>query len=361
MSNIGVLPIQELRELLSSYLRDVPESCLNPASVDLPLQDEIYRLECSTFPSSGVSVRELLPLLGARPHDFSSPLEVGVQYLIRLGRFALPRGTYAYANPKSSTGRVHLLTRLIADGVSMYDALTTGWEGEAWALVSPCSFPIILSPGLSVLQLRLFNGKSFLSEREEEEAIQRHGLLFSPEGERLTLTQHRERRHGSAYFLSYGVYGVVGWKAKRTRRPLNFGYTKRYEPEEFFSAVHARPDGSIVLEEGGFYILSTQERVQVPPAYSAELRAVDVRLVDARVHAAGYIDPGWGYGEKGEACGRPITLEVIPYENGVLWVPGRPVARLRYERMLAPPDVLYDAASSNYIGQGGAQLSKHFV
>lgn len=97
----------------------------------------------------------------------------------------------------------------------------------------------------------------------------------------------------------------------------------------------------------------------VPPNLSAELRAIDPRLGEFRSHAAGYIDPGWGYGAEGEECGRPITLEVIPHED-MLVRNGQTVARIRYECMKEVPETIYDAAASNYTDQRAARLSKHF-
>ena len=357
----GVLPSQTLRRLVDAgFFSGV--SHINPASIDLPIADEVYRVAYGSFPQEGETVRDLLKSLHAEAHDLRMPLEVGVQYMAKLGTYALPQHVYGYANPKSSTGRVNLLARLVADRVAAYDALDPpGWEGEAWVLLRARSFPILLSPGQAVSQLRLFDGTSFLDDTELEIAIKKYGLFFHPDGCVYSREQHQRQKRGSGLLISLDARGdLVGWECRGTKRPLDFSKKAYYHPSDFFTPVHAR-DGAIVLHERSFYILSTFQRIMVPPEYSAELRAVDVRLGDARVHAAGYLDPGWGFGKEGEAKGRPITLEVVPFEEDDRWVCGRNVARIRYERMQEPPVVPYDAADSHYTKQSAAMLSKHFV
>jgi len=348
-----------LRELFEQgYITTIDESYLNPASIDLPLADEAYRLESIFLPLSGEKVRDLLPLVGATPHHFANPLEVGVPYLIRIaGTWKLPSTVYGYANPKSSTGRNGFFCRTVADRVAMYEALIgPGWTGETWVLARPDYFPVLLTPGIAVSQMRFFDGKSFLDDFHTELAIQQTGLLFSEDGKKLPLED--TRRHADSFLLTLHVGETMGWECRGTRKILDLTKIDFYEPDDFFKPVRVM-DGKYILRKGCFYILTTRERVMVPPNLSAELRAIDPRLGEFRSHAAGYIDPGWGYGENGEACGRPITLEVIPQED-MLVRDGQTIARIRYEYMKEVPEMVYDAAASNYSDQYTARLSKHF-
>jgi dCTP deaminase len=359
VSRTGVLPKQMLRELCrTGYVTDVDEQYLNPASIDLPLADEAYRLESIFLPLRGERVRDLLPLIGATPHNFDNPLEVGVPYLIRVaGQWALPSAVYGYANPKSSTGRNGFLCRIVADGVDMYEALIgPGWVGEMWVLARPDYFPVMVRSGLAVSQMRLFDGKSFLDDLHTELAIRQFGLLFDEDGGKLSL--QCTRRHADSFLLSLHVGETMGWECRGTRKILDMSKKNFYEPEDFFKPIRVT-DGKCLLRKGGFYILTTKQRVMVPPHLSAELRAIDPRLGEFRSHAAGYIDPGWGYGKNGEECGRPITLEVIPQED-MLVRDGQTIARIRYEYMNGIPETLYDAAVSHYVDQRAARLSKHF-
>jgi len=344
--------------LFQSHIKDVGEQYLNPASIDLPLSDEAYRLESIFMLLPGETVRDLLSLVGATPHNFANPLEVGVPYLFRIaGEWRLPSTVYGYANPKSSTGRNGFFCRIVADRVNMYEALVgPGWSGEIWMLARPDYYPVLVHPGLAASQVRLFDGKSFLDDLHTELAIERHGLLFDQDGTKLQLD--KTRRHADSFLLTLYVGEDMGWECHGTRKVFDFA-KRGYNPLDFFSPIHVT-NGKFTLRKGGFYILTTRERVMVPPDLSAELRAIDPRLGEFRSHAAGYVDPGWGYGEHGEVCGRPITLEVIPQED-MLVRNGQTVARIRFEHMKEAPEVAYDAANSNYTGQRTARLSKHFA
>jgi dCTP deaminase len=355
----GVLPIQTNRELLKSgIISGVDEKYLNPASIDLPLSEEAYRVESIFLPLKGETVRSALKLIGAEPHDLKNPLEAGVPYVIRIeGTWKLPEEVYGYANPKSSTGRMNAFCRVVADNVSMYDALIgPGWKGEMWLLVRADSFPVLVRPGLSLAQIRLFYGKSFLDKLEVEIAINKYGLLFNPKG--FVIPREEAHWHADSLVLSLYVGEGMGWECRGNRKVVDLSKVRHYDGDEFFEPVRPR-NGSVTLRKNTFYILATEERVMVPPHFSAELRAIDPRLGEFRSHAAGYIDPGWGWGKEGEKHGSHITLEVIPFEDTLIRS-GQAVARIRYEHMYRMPEVAYDSANSNYTEQRGATLSKHF-
>lgn len=360
MARIGVLPAQTLRELIRiGVLDEIDPKYVNPASVDLPLSETAYRLDRTPQLRAGENVRDAIERCNGRPHDLRHPLELNIPYAIKVrGKHRLLENLYGYANPKSTTGRLNLFCRTLADGVEMYDAMTPpGWSGEIWILAKARSFPIVLSPGHALSQLRIFDGKSFLNETEMNMAIHEHGLIFDGDGNRIPL-----RKHADSVFLSLHVReNTTGWECRGTQKILDygrFGKAGSYEPGEFFSPINVR-DGWFEAQEGCFYILSTRESVMVPPHLSAELRPIDPRLGDLRNHAAGYIDPGWGWGD-GTLRGRPITLEVTPFENCEFF-DGRIIGRMRYEHMCEPPVAHYDdKPGSNYTRQMGPQLAKQF-
>jgi len=362
MSKTGVLPSQDIKEMMkATCIKEVPEAYINPASLDLPISDEAYRLVDIFLPKKDENVRDLIQQVRGKRCNLGSPLEVGVPHLIRIaGTFNLPPSAYGYANPKSSTGRVNLFCRIIADGVLMYDHLPHGYKGEIWVMVRADSFPVILSPGQALCQLRLFDGQTFLSRLEMDMAIKRYGILYHPGKERFR--GEEIHRHADSLFLSLGVKkGLVGWECRGTNEPLDYGKKHYYRPEDFFTPLHMERD-HIVLHKGSFYILTTYEHIMVPPTLSAELRATDPRFGEFRAHAAGYIDPGWGYGSTGEEFGRPITLEVTAHEN-MRVANQQAIVRIRYERMRSVPEHHYDdvETQSNYTVQRVARLSKHFI
>lgn len=363
MTTIGVLPRQTLRELMKTgHIQGVAEKYLNPASVDLPLAGEAYRFPYSFLPRPSASIRMYLSYAHAKRHDLAQPLERNVPYLIRIeGQWRLPPSVYGYANPKSTSGRLGLYTKLIADCEDMNDRMSNGWgmrsKQELWVLVRPVAFPVCVAPGLALAQLRLFDGASFLDELSTDLAIGASGLLFDESRRRLL---HSEvRRHADALFLSVKVGEEMGWVAREGAGVLDMTAAPgSYDPAGFFEPLSAARD-EFVMRAGRFYILATKERVMVPPHLSAELREVDTRLLEGRVHGAGYIDPGWGYGDTGEQCGRPITLEVVPGCD-MLLQDGQQIARIRYERMKEPPDISYDSGPANYAGHDGVALAKYF-
>lgn len=354
----GVLPIQMLRKVLrSGHVSGVSEAYLNPASLDLPCADEAYRLERTFLPLRGERVRNKIKDAGGTPHDLRNPLERGVPYLIRVaGMYRLPPSIYAYANPKSSTGRIFVLTRVLADKVDMYDALIgPGWSGEVWVLVRPEAFPVLVPPGTALTQIRLFDGKAFLDELELDLLIEKPGLFFAPSGKRLDKTDVAYR--SDSFFLTVGLpRGVAGWECDRAAKVLDLSKRKHYNSADFFRPVQVRR-GKLDLKQGNHYILTTYEHLRLPPDCAAELRAIDPRFGEFRSHSAGFFDPGWGLVAKGQ----PITLEVTPHED--MTVEHRQtIARVRYERMKEEPTTLYGSAGSNYTGQlRGPRLSKHFI
>ncbi len=358
MTRTGVLPMQMLQELVTSdHITGIDEKYINPASIDLPLSDEAYRLESIFLPLPGEKIRKILPFVGAVYHDLARPLEVGVPYLIRIaGTWNLPNVVYGYVNPKSSTGRSAFFCRVVADMVDMYEALVEpGWSGEMFVLVRADYFPVQLEPGIPLSQVRLFDGKAFLDGLHTELAIKQHGLLFDHEGKKLCV--HDVRRHAEAFFLTLEVSENMGWECIESKKIADL--RRNDNPADAFFKKVGISNGAYVLRKGRFYILTTKERVLVSPKLSAELRAIEPRFGEFRSHAAGYIDPGWGWGNNGEACGRPITLEVIPHED-MLVRDGQMVARLRYEHMKEAPDISYDQADSNYTKQQGPMLAKYF-
>ncbi len=358
MSN-GVLPIQTLRKVLrDGFISGVKEEYLNPASLDLPCSAECYRLKRTFRVRRGETVRSKIKEAGGTPYSIDNVLEVGIPYLIRIeGKFRLPPSVYAYANPKSSTGRTFVLTRVIADGVDMYDALVgPGWKGEVWVLVVPETFPVVVRQGTALSQIRLFDGKAFLDKLSLEMAVEKPGLFFTPTGRQLR--ERQVRYHGDSFLLTIGLpRGVAGWECVRAMEVLDFTKHKHYLPEDFYRPVRMR-HGKLDLVRGGHYILTTFEHLRVPSDCAAELRAIDPRFGEFRSHSAGFFDPGWGL----KVPGQPITLEITAYENMTV-EHGDTIARVRYERMKEVPAVLYGtgSAKSNYTKQlKGAKLSKHF-
>ena len=190
---------------------------LSPASLDLPLSEERYRVDGLTYPRKGQPVRELLKDLNARPVDPDAPMERGVAYVIR-SQFSLDfRGLpdiYGYANPRSNTGRDGIAARLLADGVPNFNGIgDVGYHGELWVTVIPNSFPVIVGVGDSLNQLRLFNSKTLFNEPEyRREFDERVPLAYLPDGTPLGVGADSTEAASFFFFLS----SLVEWRTRTT-------------------------------------------------------------------------------------------------------------------------------------------------
>lgn len=361
--NGGALPSQKIRALIEgSFITGAQIGNVSPASLDLSLSSELYMISGLVLPKVGESVRDLLSYMGATPHALSSPLQCGVMYLARLNEsLALPREVYGYCNPKSSTGRLDMHVRVLADGVPRFDSVTPkGFSGELWVAIHPKSFGVLLHEGTPLTQLRLFTHDTRFSELELEIEM-KHGLVWHPEEDRMLRYDElvTNDQDGSVVLTALIGDGTCGYHCiARSEQVVDVAQIRGYAPEDFFEAVYAH-EGALRLERDHFYILSGAERVRIPPTLASEMVPMDERSGDFRSHYAGFLDPGWGCGESGEGKGRPFTLEVRPFEDLVIRK-GQPIAKIKFERMLEVPDIQYDTKASNYIGQTRAKLGKQF-
>lgn len=358
----GALPSQTILELIDAgFIQGASRDNVRPASLDLTVSEEIYKVEGIFQPRAGETVRQVLGQIKKEPHSLGKPLVREQMYLVRLNeRLTLPNSIYGFCNPKSTSGRVDAHVRLLADGITRYDSLKPGWQGELWISVMPKTFPILLYPGVSLNQLRFFNADTRMNDWELEIAMKQHQLIWRPkEGAAYTYDDLKIRDHDSSIILTLDLAGpVIGYEGRPTKEVIDLKKIQHYGPAKFFRPLKKR--GNVVyLQRGSFYILSTYEAVRVPPDLACEMVPMDERSGDFRSHYAGFIDPGWGWGRRGEGKGRPFTLELRPFEDLIVRHQ-QPIAKIRFEKMAALPEVIYDAIGSNYIAQSGPRLAKHF-
>jgi dCTP deaminase len=285
-------------------------------------------------------------------------LETGCVYIVPLiERLALPTDIAAATNPKSSTGRLDVFTRVIADETRGFDRVAAGYDGPLYAEISPKTFPILVREGTRLSQLRLRRGNASLSadalralhgsERlvDRDDAVMGDGIAVS-----IDLSGHTANRNGAA---------IVGYRAKRHTAVIEVDQRDAYDVADFWEPIPARADRNLILDPDEFYILASNEAVQVPPDYAAEMVPFDPLVGEFRVHYAGFFDPGFGYAGSG-GLGSRAVLEVRSREVPFILEHGQIVGRLVYEKMLARPDQLYGSGiGSNYQAQG-LKLSKHF-
>lgn len=359
----GALPYQTILSMVrSGIIAGAQESSVKPSSLDLTLSDEIYEVEGSLLPKRNETVRQMLGLVRKKKHDIKKPLLRDKMYIIRLNEsMKLPKSVYAFCNPKSSSGRIDVHVRLLADYMSRYDAIyPAGWAGELWVSVIPRLFPVRLYEGVSLNQLRFYNGDTRFSELELEIAMQEYKLFWrQKEGTAYKYEDFYVRENDGSVIMTLDLSGdCIGYEGIVTDEVLDLKEIGTVPAKKFFKKI--RPQGKYLkLKKGSFYILSTHESLRIPPFLASEMVPMDDRAGEFRSHYAGFFDPGWGWGEKGEGKGRPITLEVRPFED-IIVRQGQPIGKVRFERLIEEPEYVYDAISSNYTKQSGPKLAKHF-
>jgi len=366
--NRGVLPGQRIHAFCEAgYITHAKPSSVSGASLDLHDTDEIYEVDRVALPQEGECVQDLLTLMGANGrHDISRPLKAGRKYIAKLSEeIDLPKGFYGYTNPKSSTGRVDVHARIIADRMPRYDSIEAGFHGKLWIVIEPKSFGIRIPPGYSFAQARFFNGNTRFSDIDLLTNISTEKLVWCPDEKRPLAYEEipRHDKDGSIMLtLDIPVEGVVGYRCIATPEDVLNLEHRDVDPYRFFTPIYT-DSGVVNLFKDNFYILSVRESVRIPPGYAGEMVSMDDRSGEFRSHYAGYLDPGWGYGKDGEGEGAPFTLEVRPFENLVIRM-GQPIAKIRLERMIEPPvkEFLYAArGNASYQVQTAAKLAKQFA
>ncbi len=358
----GAIPMQVIREMMGAgYIAGAREEHLQPASLDLSLSDEAYRLRGSYLPRSGEPIRDIVNHGALYRHAWDRPFEVDGTYLGRLNEsLALPPGIHATASNKSSSGRINLRGRLLADGVPRFDDIPAGYQGGLWIELNPKSFPVRVHPGDRINQIRFFHGDARLSALEHRIAFDRHHLLRSLDGNFIPSSIDNVGR-GITMTADLSSYDIVGWKAKETA--WNILDTKNFDhdPADFFEPVARPRDGELVLRPDAFYILATKEKILTPPGYATEMAAYDTSKGEFRSHFAGFFDPGWGWTDEDAKRGSVAVLEIVTYSQDFVLRDGQPVCLMVYERMLAPPEKIYGVdLNSNYSFQSGPRLAKWF-
>ncbi|MCA9359247.1 2'-deoxycytidine 5'-triphosphate deaminase, partial [Candidatus Kaiserbacteria bacterium] len=235
----GALPAQMIRQLMEAdCILGSSESHISPASLDLTLSEELYEIKGLILPKVGESIRSLLPIMEATKADIEKPIACGSLYLAKLNEsLNLPSQVYGYCNPKSSTGRLDMHVRVLADGVPRYDSVTpSGYEGDLWVAIVPKSFAIQLHVGTPLTQLRLFTGDTRFSEFDLELAM-RDGLVWHPsEDKKLDYSDLVTNDQDGAVVLTALVEeGMCGYECIASpEQVLDVANIAHYDPADFF-------------------------------------------------------------------------------------------------------------------------------
>jgi dCTP deaminase len=288
-------------------------------------------------------------------------LESGRLYVIPLlESIRLRSEVAAFANPKSSTGRLDILTRLIADQATLFDQVEEGYQGQLYLEVAPRSFSVVVRTGTRLNQLRFRRTRG-----EAPKAITSVDWRQMVNEGQLANTSEISDRTGHLPF-SIDLMGsgapecLIGWRARKHTRRIDLD-RRDYDPLDFWEPIRFHRKASLVLDPDEFYILVTKEAIAVPPDFAAEMLPYDTRAGEFRVHYAGFFDPGFGWDTVTKKAGSSRgVLEVRSHEVPFVLEHGQGVGWLRYERMAERPQALYGLEiASNYQGQE-LKLAKQF-
>ena len=355
----GILPshvltrlIRARREVLAS--EDIEESQIQPASIDLRLGAVAYRVRASFLPGPNATVQEKLPSVFMHAVDLTNGavLETGCVYIVPLLEYAdFSARVSGIANPKSSTGRIDVFTRLITDRAQAFDRVESGYRGPLYAEISPRTFPVLVRKGSKLNQLRVRHGSPQFTDTQLKRLHAESPLVSG--------SADIDNGLGLSIDLKGGEGGRIGWRAKRHTGLIDVDKRGALDPYAYWDSIEAHPDGHMVLDPDEFYILVSRETVAIPIDYAAEMVPFNPLVGEFRVHYAGFFDPGFGYA-KGEGPSARAVLEVRSREVPFILEHGQIIGRLVFERLTDPPPEVYgQRIGSNYQRQG-LKLSKHF-
>ena len=364
----GVLPGQLLdRAIRAGYIDagrfKIPEANVQPASLDLRLGERALRIRCSFLPGNDTVEGKLkdyvLDEIDLRGDG--AMLEARCPYLIELKeRLDLPAGLRGKANPKSSTGRIDVFTRVITDHSDRFDEIAAGYSGPLYLEVVPLSFAVRVREDLTLNQLRLAMGRPWLTDDEVREAHRAEPMLFR--GSEPVPVDELVLSDG--LFLGLDLHGDatgrVGYSTRDSAPLLDLTSPTEVDPAPFWDPVWREEGDRLVLSPKRFYLLMSHEAVSIPPTLAAEMTAYDPTSGELRTHYAGFFDPGFGFDPTGGFKGSRAALEVRAHDVPFMVENGQAVCKLTFEQMLEEPTSLYGAGIGSSYQQQQETLSRYF-
>jgi dCTP deaminase len=362
----GILPSQAIEELIAAghvtaHPPVMPEQ-IQPSSLDLRIGPVAYRIRASFLSSRNARVIDKLQENHLYKLDLTRPavLERGCAYIVPLiEELNLPADISGKANPKSTTGRLDVFTRLITDYGNEFERVPAGYKGTLYTEIVPRTFSIVLEQGARLNQLRLRRGNPPPSDSELERLHEQETLVYTDNQARTEALISNK-----SLWLSVDLSGdensdVIGYKARHNTALIDLNRINHYEPLDYWEPILRTRSRNLVLDPDDFYILASKERVRIPHWFAAEMVPYDPSVGEFRIHYAGFFDPGFGYGAD-DIKGTHAVLEVRSHEVPFLLEDGQVVGRLVFERLLSSPNKIYGQGIGSSYQQQRLALSKHF-
>ncbi len=356
----GAIPHQLIRSFIQQGFINsetpIPEQNIQPASLDLRLGERAWAVKATFLPKPEEKIETALQRCAIEAIDLNQPavFELNRTYLVELAEsFRLPQHVHAYTNNKSTTGRTNVWARTLVDRYPRFDKIPEGYCGKAYLMVIPRSWPVIVRRDQTLTQARLLIGSNTLSDLNLQQLHHETGLVYNADGSKC------QAHLDNGLLLSVDLtQKIVGYRALPCGKPVDLSAVQ--PSAEYFCQIEAH-NGELMLERNNFYILSTKEYLRVPPQAAVEMVAYDIHSGEYRSHYAGFFDPGFGYGDKGQLLGTPAVLEVDTHED-VIFTDNQPICKMSFEYLVQLPDKLYgQQLNSHYQHQRGPQLARVFT
>ena len=361
----GILPSQEIQGLIArgniSATPAINPEHIQPASLDLRLGDVAYRVRASFLPGPNNTVDAKIKQLRMTRVDLTGApvLERDCIYIIPLvEELKLPENISGKANPKSTTGRLDIFTRLITDYSTEFDRVVAGYKGKLYAEVVSRTFTVAIRAGMRLSQLRFVHGSPRSGDQTIRNLDKEEPLVYvNEEGPVRPLVERGLRITVNLEGADEGE--IIAYRAKKYAPAIALDKIDFYPTEEFWESIHQNASKNLILEPGDFYILASRERVRVPPDFAAEMVPLDQGDGEFRIHYAGFFDPGFGYGSN-DIKGTRAVLEVRAHEVPFLMEHGQLVGRLNYMPLLSRPEKIYGTNIGSSYQHQALTLSKQF-
>ena len=341
-------------------------SQIQPVSLDLRLGDKAYRIQSSFLPENEPVESKLKDLLMYEVDlRDGGILEQRTIYLIPLlEELDFPPSIYGKTNPKSSTGRLDMFTRVIIDRGHRFDEIPRGYKGKMYLEVIPRSFPVKVHEGLALNQLRVAYGQpTVLGKQSLEPDYKEFPILFDDSGFEISI---KNIKVDGGLYISVDLSGkegaIIAYKAKTNSSVIDLSKTDYYDPLDFWEPIRAHKKNQLILEPESFYIMMSKEKICVWPHLLAEMVAYEPNSGELRTHYAGFFDPGFGWHVAGERLnqGTRAVMEVRPHDVPFMVEDGQTFCRLKFEKVIDKPAKLYGKTISSHYKSQGLTLSKYF-
>ena len=321
-----IINLIEEKKIFSKKLLN--DNQIQPASLDLTLSDKCYRIKASFIPNN-IKISDVIKELSLSKIDLNQNmlLEKNCIYLCELNeKLNLPNDIMGKSNPKSTTGRLDIFTRVITENGKEYDYIDYNYKGKLYLEIIPQSFSIILKKNTSLNQIRFFQG---LNKNNKIKQIN------------ISVSIKRNQ--------------VTAYKAKKITSAIDLNKINFYKSDKYWEKIIPE-DNYFIIEKNDFYILRSKEAIVISNNQAAELEPFKDSFGNFRVHYAGFFDPGFGNNK----LGTPAVLELRAYDTPFIIRDGQLVGQLNYYKINEIKKKSYGyKIKSNYFNQK-LKLAKQF-